>query len=138
MRRSTVFIAVFPLFAAGAAAAAQPITGQWLTVEKDSLVEIAPCGPAICGRIARILAPTPKGPPTDTNNPNPALRNRPIQGLTILSGFTDKGTSWEGSIYDPRSGRTYRSLLKLQPDGRLQVKGCFGPFCRSQLWGRAR
>lgn len=118
--------------------AAVPVAGQWLTVEKDSVVEIAPCGKAICGRILRILKPQPKGPPRDVNNPDPKLRNRPVLGMTILTGFKDTGKSWEGSIYDPRAGKTYRSYLTLQADGKLQVKGCYGPFCRSQYWARNR
>lgn len=118
--------------------AAGSISGHWFTVEKDSVVEIGPCGGGLCGRIARILAPQPKGPARDENNPNPALRTRPILGLTILSGFKDIGSQWQGSIYDPRAGKTYKSFLTLKPDGTLQVKGCVGFFCRSQTWTRAR
>lgn len=118
--------------------AAAPVTGRWLTVEKDSIVAIGACGKALCGRVERILAPQPKGSPRDVNNPDAKLRDRPIQGLAILSGFTDAGKSWQGSIYDPRRGKTYKSFLTLQPDGRLQVKGCLGPFCQSQYWTRVR
>ena len=130
------FVALFALCALNAAPAfaAAPVAGKWLTTEKDSVVEIAPCGPAICGRIQRIIAPTPKGPPRDTNNPDPALRGRPIQGLTILSGFKDIGKNWQGSIYDPRAGKTYKSFLTRLANGTLQVKGCFGPFCKTMIW----
>ena len=65
-----------------------------------------------------------------------ALRSRPIAGLTILSGFAAAGDHWSGRIYDPRSGRTYRSELRRE-SGTLKVKGCFGPFCRTQVWTRA-
>ncbi|MBC8132632.1 MAG: DUF2147 domain-containing protein [Deltaproteobacteria bacterium] len=132
-----LFVAAVLLLSAPASAAA-PVSGQWLTVEKDSVVEIAPCGKALCGRIERILAAQPKGPSRDVNNPDPKLRNRTIQGMTILSGFTDTGKAWQGSIYDPRRGKTYKSYLALLPSGKLQVKGCLGPFCQSQLWTRAR
>lgn len=124
--------------AASPAAAATPVTGSWLTVEKDSVVEISPCGDKICGRIVRILSPTPKGPPRDENNPNPALRNRPIQGLTILSNFVSDGKQLVGNAYDPRAGKTYKSFLALMPNGTLQVKGCVSFLCRSQTWTRAR
>ena len=120
------------------AEAAAPVSGLWLTTEKDSVVEIAPCGEALCGRITRILAPTPQGPPKDTNNPNPALRGRPIQGMAILTGFKDAGKAWQGTIYDPRAGKTYKSYLTLLANGTLQVKGCIGPFCRAMPWTRAR
>ena len=134
---SSLFVAA-ALLMPTTALAATPVTGRWLTVEKDSVVEIAPCGKSLCGRIQRILAAQPNGPARDVNNPNPKLRNRPIQGLTILSGFTDVGKNWQGSIYDPRRGKTYKSFLALQQNGKLQVKGCLGPFCQSQFWTRAR
>jgi uncharacterized protein (DUF2147 family) len=128
----------FALLASGTAHAAAPVTGQWVPPEKDSVIEIAPCGAFVCGRIAKITAPTHKGPPVDENNPNPALRKRPILGLAILSGFKIDGKSWRGSIYDPRAGKTYKSFLQLQPNGQLKVQGCLGPFCRSMMWNRAR
>jgi uncharacterized protein (DUF2147 family) len=138
MRRLSVFVVFMSIFSFFPARAAPQVSGQWLTTEKDSIVEIAPCGATHCGRIVRILAPTPEGAPKDKNNPDPALRNRPIQGLTILSGFIDIGKMWQGSIYDPRAGRVYKSFLSLQPNGTLNVKGCLGPFCRTMTWTRAR
>lgn len=128
---------LFAVLLSGPAFAAAPVTGRWFTPEKDSVVEIGPCGNKVCGRIQRILAPQPKGPPRDVNNPDPKLRNRPILGMTILSGFMDDGKSWKGSIYDPRRGKTYKSYLSMQPGGKLKVQGCLGPFCQSQLWSRA-
>ena len=78
------------------------------------------------------------GPPRDINNPHAALRNRPIQGLPILTGFRDAGRNWEGTAYDPRAGKSYRSYLTLMRDGTLEVKGCIGPFCRTKSWTPAR
>jgi uncharacterized protein (DUF2147 family) len=118
-------------------AAPAPVTGRWLTVEGKAIVEIAPCGAQLCGRIAKVLKPRPGGPAVDINNPDKALRQRPIEGIAILSGFTAAGDRWKGRIYDPESGRTYRSEL-VASGGTLKVKGCFGPFCRSQEWTRTR
>ncbi|MFS0773614.1 DUF2147 domain-containing protein [Sphingomonas sp. 1P08PE] len=123
--------------ASAAVAAPAPIGGRWLTAEGKAIVEIAPCGRELCGRIAKVLKPRPGGPAVDINNPDKALRNRPIEGIAILSGFTPADDRWKGRIYDPESGRTYRSELRVE-GGQLKVKGCFGPFCRSQDWTRAR
>lgn len=125
---------IVALTAIAPAHAAAPVTGKWMTTEKDSIVEVSPCGPALCGKIIRILKPNPKGPTVDANNPNPALRTRPIQGLTILSGFTDKGKNWAGSIYDPRRGKTFTSYMTRQANGSLEVKGCISFLCQSFIW----
>ncbi len=119
--------------------AAAPVNGRWLTVEKDSIIELGQCGPVVCGKIAKILAPTKDGKPArDTNNPNPALRNRLVEGLTLLTGFTDNGKNWKGTIYDPRAGETYKSYLTKLANGNLKVQGCIGPFCQSFIYTPAR
>ena len=138
MLRTIPAAILLSLISAAPAQAAASVTGLWVTTEKDSIVEIGPCGAALCGRIARILKPNPNGPPRDINNPDPSLRNRPIQGLPILTGFRDAGTNWEGTAYDPRAGKSYRSYLTLMRDGTLEVKGCLGLFCRSKSWTPAR
>lgn len=126
-------LAALPLAFLLAAAVPAPITGRWLTAEGKAVVEIAACGRSLCGRIARVLKPRPGGPAVDVNNPDPALRGRPIRGIAILSGYRPSGDRWHGRIYDPESGRTYRSELS-RVGGVLTVKGCWGPFCRSQQW----
>ncbi len=115
------------------AQAATPIAGRWLTGDGKGVVEIGQCGAALCGKITKLLADT-NGPPTDRNNPDPKLRARPLVGLNILSGFKDAGKQWEGQIYSPERGSTYRSVVKRNPDGTLSVKGCLGPFCQKQVW----
>ncbi len=122
------------LMAISSAHAAAPVTGKWMTTEKDSIVEVLPCGNALCGRIIRVLKGNPKGPTVDANNPNPALRTRPIQGLTILSGFADTGKNWQGNIYDPRRGKSFTSYMTKQANGTLQVKGCISFLCQSFIW----
>ncbi|WP_419809767.1 DUF2147 domain-containing protein [Sphingomonas sp.] len=113
--------------------AAAPVAGHWLTAEGKAVVEIARCGPAMCGRIVRVLKPRPGGPAIDINNPVVAHRNRPMEGLTILTGLQPGADRWRGQVYDPESGRTYRAELS-RAGRNLTVKGCWGPFCRSQAW----
>lgn len=130
MRLAPFIVAMAAL--AAPAFSAVPVTGRWYTDGKDSIVHIGECGPVICGKVAKVLkAPPGGGPAVDSNNPDPALRTRPIQGITILSGFKDAGGEWEGKIYDPRAGKTYRSTMVKQSDGSLKVKGCVGPFCKA-------
>ena len=121
----------------GAAFAAAPVTGRWITDDGKAIVTIGHCGKTVCGRISRILAPTPDGPPVDANNPDPKLRARPIQGLQVLSGFTADGDSWKGRIYSPEEGKTYRSVMRRSGPDTIKVKGCVLFFCKTQTWKRA-
>jgi len=122
------------LLAAAPALAAPPITGRWITEDKAAVVEIGRCGQTLCGRIARILIATPGAPATDVANPDAALRKRAILGMPILTGFSDGGADWRGQIYDPRRGKTYKSIVRRDADGTLKVQGCIAVFCQTQRW----
>lgn len=121
------------LIAAPAFAAPAPVSGRWLTQGGKAIVEVAPCGAALCGRIVKIVKPDPGKPLNDANNPDKAQRARPIVGIAILSGFSAAQDRWNGQIYDPETGKTYRSELRREGD-TLKVKGCYGPFCKTQNW----
>ncbi len=124
---------------ASPALSAEPVAGRWLTQEKDAIVEIAPCGTALCGRLVKFLVPPPKGADQrDVNNPEASLRTRKLLGMAILTGFTDAGKEWAGKIYDPRKGKTYTSKLVRKSADVLHMKGCLGPFCQTQKWTRAK
>ncbi len=127
--------AVLPAIPAHAAA---PIAGRSLTQDGSGIVQIGPCGGSVCGRLVTILRSTPGAAKTDVNNSDAALRSRPILGMPILSNFTDSGKDWRGQIYDPRNGKTYKSIVTRNADGSLNVKGCIAFFCQTQRWTPAR
>jgi uncharacterized protein (DUF2147 family) len=130
---------MLPLLLALAAAAPQGVEGLWLNDDKKGLVQIAPCGQKLCGRIVKVLSRDPKAPKTDIHNPDPALRGRGFVGLPVLTGFARAGSSWSGGrAYDPESGKSYRSTLSLNPDGSLRVTGCVLFICESRRWTRVR
>lgn len=138
MRAALAFVLFYWGFSSPALAA-DPVAGRWITEEKDAVVTIGPCGTSVCGRITRFLVPPPDGiDQRDINNDDPAKRKRKLPGMPVLSGFAADGKRWRGQIYDPKSGNTYRSLLRRKDANTLEVKGCIGPFCQTQLWKRAR
>jgi uncharacterized protein (DUF2147 family) len=117
------------------AASATAPSGTFVTQDGTALVRVEPCGASICGRVAEVLNRQPGIPHTDVHNPDPQLRSRPLVGLPILGGFIWSGQQWTGGqIYDPKSGRTYRSKLSVAPDGSLSVSGCVLFICQSQRW----
>lgn len=139
-----VFAAAAASLAAGAAQAADPAEGVWLVQDQDAKVRIAPCPGAaarLCGEIVWLRAPTGADgqPKRDAKNPDAALRSRPLVGLTMIRDFRPVAPGrWEGGkIYDPKSGKTYASKLRVAPDGALKVDGCVLMICKTQTWTRA-
>jgi uncharacterized protein (DUF2147 family) len=118
------------------AIAAEPVTGNWLTDAKDGVVEIAPCGAKLCGRLVKTMR---KDATVDRNNPDPTLRNRPLVGMAVLTGFTQDGSVWRGTGYDPKVGKSYNTTLQRTGPDTLKIRGCLIAFlCRSAIWTRAK
>lgn len=138
------FAAVFCLaFGAAAADPGADPKGVWLTPGGNSHVEIAPCGDKLCGRIVWLKKPkNEKGQPLrDARNADEALRSRPILGLPLLTGFPQEPTDgvWDdGKIYSPKTGKTFRSEMKMNDRDTLKVSGCKWIRCKSQIWKRVR
>lgn len=135
---SVAILAAWALAFAAPVQAASSITGSWYTVGKRALVTIAPCGKALCGKITRLIEPTKSGATTDVNNPDPELKKRKLVGLPILTGFMADGDKWRGKIYDPNTGKTYRSIVSPAKGGTLNVEGCLAMFCQTQVWTSAK
>ncbi len=114
------------------------LVGHWRTVRHGALVEIADCGNGTpCGELAWVDHATSGGHTRDARNLDPSLRDRPLIGAPILWGFVPNVDGWrDGRLYNPDDGKTFRAHLRLLSYTQLRVTGCFGPFCRSQIWIR--
>jgi len=120
------------------AAGAQPdkITGQW-TEPTGSVIRVDHCGAQIC---MWVVALSPKAPSKlDIYNPDSTKQKRSLCGLQIGSGFVmhSPEEARDGTLYDPKSGKTYHGQIKLDRD-RLQVRGYVGLplFGETQAWTR--
>ena len=126
--------------AAGPARAADGATGTWRLSSGKVTVRVSPCGGGLCGRVVALRKPRDdKGRPRlDKENPNPALRSRPVIGLTILSNMRARGEGmWSGTIYNPDDGNTYSSSMQLLGPSTMKVNGCVvGVFCKSMKFIR--
>jgi uncharacterized protein (DUF2147 family) len=138
MRRFIGALIAAAAFAGAAQSDTLDLAGLWLTQARTARVQVNDCGDGTPCGVVRWVDPAAAGAGKDARNPDPALRERPLVGLTLFSGFNKDGARWRGGrIFDPESGRTYSSRLELQRDGTLHVVGCFGPICRTQRWTRA-
>jgi uncharacterized protein (DUF2147 family) len=126
--------------------AARPELGVWYDDSGKGAVEIYICqenASRLCGRIVWLKEPlNAEGvPKRDRYNPNAEQQNRPICGLPILwgLGLTSDGTFDGGQIYDPKTGKTYSSALKLAQADKLVVTGYLGMkmLGKSFTWTKA-
>lgn len=116
--------------------------GRWVTPGASAIVEIAPCGgaPDLCGTIRWLWDNVDdKGRPRgDDRNADPSLRSRPLVGLSILSGLArTAGGGWEGRIYNPEDGQTYRATVRRPTADTLTIEGCVLFICQKQVWRSA-
>jgi uncharacterized protein (DUF2147 family) len=125
------------------AAAPDAILGTWLTDDGASKVEVSAARAAdgatvYAGKISWLKEPLRDGKPLrDANNVDSALRERPILGLPILSGFKASGSGWAGgTVYSPRAGKSYPAELSIGVDGRLQLKVNAGLLSKTDYWTR--
>jgi uncharacterized protein (DUF2147 family) len=130
----------FSLSAAAQTPAPATPLGRWLSEAKRGVVEIYPCGDRLCGKLVWLIEPMRRGAPAlDDQNPDPALRQRPTCGLTILGDFrqTEPQRWGDGWIYDPDSGKTYHATMALEGE-TLRLRGYVGIplFGETQSWTR--
>lgn len=117
-----------------------PIDGTWLSGDGDGWIEITRVGDGLSGVIKGSPNAGDERPDRDEKNPDPALRDRPLTGLELFSGFSYAGDGrWTGGrIYDPNSGKTYRSIVTWVDPETLKVRGYIGAplLGRTETWTR--
>jgi len=110
-------------------------TGDWRVEEGSAHIRVAICEGVLWGVIGWEQAPG-----TDSENPDPALRNRPTLGMPILVNMkpdpkTAAGNKWVGKIYNAKNGKMYDSNVTLVSPNALKVQGCvLGMFCGGETW----
>jgi uncharacterized protein (DUF2147 family) len=109
------------------------VFGKWRDVESGGLLEVYPCGGNVCIKIAQVTEPGA----TDVNNPDRALRDRPLLGVVIMAdGKKSTAAVWDGHLYNTKDGKTYSGSIKLVSESELKVSGCAlgGLICSGRAW----
>jgi uncharacterized protein (DUF2147 family) len=93
-------------------AQANKIEGTWFNEEKTSTIAVTKdASGKYVGKINWLEEPNEFGAPKlDKENEDPELAKRPLMGLAIVKNFkydSSKERWIEGSIYDPKNGKTY-------------------------------
>ncbi len=125
-----------------AMAQADPIAHLWYNEEQSAKIQVYKAVDGkFYGKITWLKEPDRDGKPKlDINNTDKARRNDPVMGMLILKKFNKTGDNIyeDGTIYDPKNGKTYSCKMTLDGD-KLFVRGYIGfSFIgRSTTWTRA-
>lgn len=143
MKRITILVGI--LLASLSACFAQKgddVKGIWLNDKGDAKVEIYKSGDRYFGKISWLKDMYEPGGKTirkDVNNTNQSLRSREVLNMVILSGFKYDDDEWTGGeLYDPKTGKTYKSKMKLK-NGSLEIRGYVGSpmFGKTTTWTKS-
>lgn len=115
------------------------ILGKWITDNGDSQIEFYQKEGKYYGKIIWLKEPLkPDGTAkTDIKNPNPAMRNRSILGLVIVSELEFKnGQFVNGKIYSPKEGKTLDCAILSENNRELKITISKSLFSTSRIWKR--
>jgi uncharacterized protein (DUF2147 family) len=138
-------LAMLLAIAAPALAQLTPV-GVWRshddkTGEAKAQIRIEETAGTLNGRIEKLLRKDAK-PDEKCVKCRDERKDQPMVGLEIIRGAkkAEGKDVWEdGKILDPENGREYRlRLTPIEGGGKLEVRGSFGPFYRTQTWDRAQ
>ena len=108
------------------------ILGKWTNAEKTLIVEVYKVNTDYKARIDWFHDPKDSATPidqwVDRKNPEEALRTRKILGMDILSGleYDNDEDKWiNGKIYDATSGKTWDSVVWLNDEQTMEVRGYY-------------
>jgi uncharacterized protein (DUF2147 family) len=141
IRSSRVAALLIALGLAGSpsdATAADP-TGVWLTQAGEAKIRVARCGKNMCGTIIWLrdpIDPATGKPHVDDKNPDPKLQKRKIIGLRIFNMAPESADTWAGQVYDSDDGKMYKAKITLKAPTQLEVQGCAGILCGSEMWSK--
>lgn len=130
MKPATLAALGLVLLAGAARAQSSDPSGTYLSESGETRVKIAKCGSAHCGTIVAV-----QGDAKDVHNPDPALRNRSLVGIRMISDIQPAGEGFTGQLYNYKDGKTYKGKMAFQGKA-MQLSGCVlgGLICRSQTW----
>lgn len=119
------------------------IVGVWKNGEGTGLIQIYKNSDnKFYGKIVWLKVPNNADgtPRVDINNPDEKLRSRQLRGLENLREFAwvSDGVWDNGSIYDPKVGKSYSCTIKMPDWYTLEVRGYIGisAFGRTDVWKR--
>lgn len=114
-------------FAAAQASPAASIEGRWINPSKSVIIDIAPCGVALCGTVAWATEQAQQDARKGTPN---------LIGTRLLKDLNPTGAIWEGKLFVPDKKLHVEGKIQPESTNQLKVSGCEIGICESQVWTR--
>ncbi|MBI5279800.1 MAG: DUF2147 domain-containing protein [Burkholderiales bacterium] len=139
-------LVLMALLAAGTAYAQATPVGLWHNIddktgEAKAAIRIVDNGGVLSGKVEKRLASNAK-PDAVCVECRDERKDKPMDGLEIIRGAkkAEGKDVWEGGrILDPENGKEYTlRLTPVEAGKKLEVRGSFGPFGRTQTWVRVQ
>ncbi|WP_298933312.1 DUF2147 domain-containing protein [uncultured Ramlibacter sp.] len=111
------------------------------TGEAKAEIRIVEAAGILSGKLDKLLRKDAK-PDEKCGECSGDRKDKPMLGLEIIRGakkIEGKDVWEDGKILDPENGREYSlRLTPIEGGKRLEVRGSFGPFGRTQTWVRVQ
>ncbi len=122
--KKLIFLLSLFAFTLNAQNKAGDILGTYMNQEGEAVIKIFQEGTKYFGKL--IWTKNPDN--LDSNNPDPKKRTQKRLGMTIMNNFVfDNDDTWEdGTIYDPKNGKTYDCKVTRDTKGNLEIRGFIG------------
>lgn len=122
---------------------AQSIFGKWQVTNDagkvNSIIEIYETGGEVAGKVVRIMKEEDRD--QTCNKCSGELKDKPIEGLKVISGFEKEGEEYTGgTLIDPKSGKEYKGKIWIDEEdpNKLNVRGYVAFFYKTKTWERAK
>ncbi len=124
MKKLILFLCLFVATTLSAQNKAGDIIGTYMNPDADAVLKIYETNGKYFGKL--IWTKNPNN--LDSNNPDISKRTQKRLGLVIMNNFKfDGDDTWEdGTIYDPKNGKTYDCKVTRDAKGNLDIRGYIG------------
>lgn len=121
----TVFLYCILFFSLSAFAQtkANDVLGYYMNPTGEGILKIYETSGKYAGKLVWMKNPEK----LDLKNPDKTKQSQKILGSTIMHDFVFDGEIWkDGSIYDPKNGKTYDCKITRDEKGNLNIRGFIG------------
>lgn len=123
MKKLILFLSLFVATTLSAQTKAGDIIGTYMNAEGEAVIKIYETSGKYFGKL--IWSKKPEK--LDENNPDPAKRSQKRLGMVLMNNFVFDDDQWEdGTIYDPKNGKTYDCKVTRDAKGNLDIRGYIG------------